>query len=410
MSTLPAMRWLLTIVLSFTSLALGCESEVADKSGADGAANATGEGTTGGGGTGGGTDTLSLSVVEFSGDGDTVVVGWPAVDEPNARLVITQGEIVVKITAAAGEAEVQVPGDVNESELTVFSPGDATFQVEVSDAADFAGSRIAASGTMTLSERFTIFFDNGFTSGFPLPLGGLPKHAAPGTQVTLNGNSGPQGIQSKVYVARPDGKVDVIELAGDPILAPNTAYSFDYKFDLAGLYAVEVLQYSALPAANYPVYVGTRFPIIPPAMDGQPSPLAQNPIPVDMVRSTLLAKINAVRKTAGLNELVAHPLADQTAQKKAGQMAAAGQLVHVSNDGKIQKVGELAAEVGLSGFVSENFGLETDLERLFGALYWSGSHRKPLVDDRWNSVGHGAAEWPSTGQIIFVQHFTSAVP
>ena len=84
-------------------------------------------------------------------------------------------------------------------------------------------------------------------------------------------------------------------------------------------------------------------------------------------------------------------------------------FAHQSPDGK--KAKDLAAEVGLTGTISENIVVEYDTVRAYWGWYWSPSHRNAFLDTRWQSVGLGAAIFPDgTGRLVMAQHFSDQAP
>jgi uncharacterized protein YkwD len=335
-------------------------------------------------------------------EGEKVQLSWPDETGGGGTLTLTQGDESVSINAAGDASSVTIPGDVSESALMGLQPGDATYRVEV-------GGETVHEGSVQLSDRFTLFYQTVIAT--PLSLDGLPLQADVGQSVVVQANSGSNGVRSKVYVGTPSNPVELVELAADSTLPANEDFSFEYTFSEAGTYVVEINYGNGLPAANVPVYVGDALPILVPAFDIPPTNPLSEPLDGASIRSEMLEWVNALRAESGVSALVAHPLAEETAQTKAQQMADNQFFGHSSSDGKVQKFKDLAVAAGLSGQISENIVVQDSVERAYGFLYWSPSHRRTMLDDRWASMGTGAAMFnASYNQVAFTQHFTSSTP
>ncbi|MFT5433066.1 MAG: hypothetical protein ACI9OJ_003771 [Myxococcota bacterium] len=377
-------------------VSVGCTSKVADE-----AADATSaeEDTATAGPTGG---------LSFTSRGNDVTLTWSDEYAGTGRtLEITQGETVTTFDVVDGQSSLTVPTDIKLSQIAPLMAGAADWAVTSSD-------DVLVEGSMTIVQRFTSFFNVGLAEA--LALEGLDGPLAVGVEVTVNSNSGPEGVRGVAYIGTPSGGVDVVALdangAGNQNIPAGQDFSFKYTFAESGVYAVEVNLTNGIPAVNVGVYVGDGIPFARALLDEPVTPADQLKPPIDVasLSAQVLARVNTLRAGLGLNALVSHPTMEQTAQQKAQSMADDQYFGHVDKDGK--RASDLAVDAGImKGNVSENIALDYGADRVFDAWYWSPSHRRSLINPDQKSHGFGAAVFNSQfNQLSMVQHFLTELP
>jgi len=131
---------------------------------------------------------------------------------------------------------------------------------------------------------------------------------------------------------------------------------------------------------------------------------------LEAVRSEMLARVNAARRSAGLAPLKRNLDLDRAAQEHARDLLERGYFEHVSPEGATPM--SRASAAGYRGLVSEN------LHRRIGSIEvvlddWlrSPGHRRNLLDPGANDLGIGLAIGPGYGsdpsgyRLIWVQSF-----
>ena len=331
-----------------------------------------------------------------------VVFTWEDTGKPHERLIVEQSGMTFGHAAVMGTHYVIVPVGGG------YQVGTATWRLEASEVIEFTDVEVVSEGSFEVIEHLSPVII-GAVAPSDHKLEGLPNVAQKGDEVTLSGHSGTKGLRAILYVGRPDGWVDPVLIGDQKDLPANQSFAGKLTFVSDGLYVIELLDSSSLPVLIEPVYVGNVAPLAPALLDTFPQEKLAEPLPLADLREAMRAKVNELRGKFGLGALPTHPLLDQTAQTKAEDMRDQAYFAHQSPDGK--KAGDLAADAGLGGFISENIAMQYDVERIFALWYWSPSHRQSYLDAKWKSIGHGIAmSWDDTGRVLFAQHLSSEEP
>ncbi len=331
--------------------------------------------------------TESLVVAETD-SGVSLELGFS--DVSDRMFSVTQGSISSEWSVPDAVSTMELSRD----QLSDFSQGQLAWRLSSGDA-------VLSEGTAVLGERFTGFYDWIIPPEQVLALTGLPRFAPVGSQASVSTTAGPSGVRGQVFVGTPSGPVVRIEIGGT-VIPSGDDIGFQVTFEEEGLYVVEVLAPAGTPVANVPVYVGSYWPVLLPALDTLPGVDIKTELPLQSFRDTVIALLNAKRVDAGLSAVSGDDALDTVSQQKAQLMADEQYLSHTSRDGV--EVGERLASAGLDGMYRENIAAERGPERVFWSWWWSPSHREPYMEARWTRTGFGAAYF-QPGLAAFAQHF-----
>ena len=227
----------------------------------------------------------------------------------------------------------------------------------------------------------------------------FPRRLTPGQTCRLHGEVGARYDHARVYVTRPDGKVEETPAAGR---------SIDVSLPLSqpGVYQLEVMSDGAsgpVVLANVPVYVGVAEPVwVPP---GSPDD-GQVMLPAG-AEARMLALLNEVRRQAGLSPLIADPELHAVAVAHTEEMIARHFFGHASPttgmvENRLERAGVL---VSLSG---ENVAEADDADGAHRVLMDSPGHRANMLRADFTHVGIGVAMRPGDARdllatLVFVR-------
>ena len=131
---------------------------------------------------------------------------------------------------------------------------------------------------------------------------------------------------------------------------------------------------------------------------------------LEAVRSEMLARVNAARRSAGLAPLRRSPDLDRAAQEHASDLLERGYFEHVSPEGSTPL--SRASAAGYRGLISENLHRRTGtIEAVLDDWLRSPGHRRNLLDPGASDLGVGLAIGPGYGldpsgyRVIWVQSF-----
>jgi uncharacterized protein YkwD len=182
---------------------------------------------------------------------------------------------------------------------------------------------------------------------------------------------GPQGMPRKVPSSLADGRVTA-----------------RFSADRAGSWLIQVLatvEGGPRPVAEAVVHV-----------DGTPpTRFASAPVPGEFAAvdvepaQSLLAMINAARRTEGLPDLRRDDALSRLASEHAAAMRDTGQLAHDTGRGTPAERAERAGIVAMA--LAENVAHAMDAKGAHRTLWASPSHRTNFLDPRFDSVGIGTA-------------------
>ena len=193
-----------------------------------------------------------------------------------------------------------------------------------------------------------------------------------------------------VFVTRPSGAVDRLQ----DISGRGATRCVSVSFTTYGLHALEVLGDGAEGpevAAMFSVDVGPVASTVAAVTSGGPEPTS----PAE-ARARLLARVNALRVSAGARAVEADARLDAVAQAYADRMATQRFFAHVSPDGDA-----LPDRLEAAGYAyqasGENLGMASGPLAAHAAIEESPGHRKNLLDPAFERVGFGLARQARDG-------------
>jgi uncharacterized protein YkwD len=210
----------------------------------------------------------------------------------------------------------------------------------------------------------------------------FPRHLRPGEMCRLRGQVAARYDEARVYLTRPDGKIEETRIAGR-------------KIDLAlpvpapGVYRVEVMSDGAtgpVVLANVPIYVGVSEPAWAPAPVS-----ARGGVPPRgrvEAEARVLSLLNDARREAGLAPLAGDPELGAVARAHTEDMIDQRFFGHVSPstgkvDTRLQRAGVV---VSLSG---ENVAQADTADDVHRVLMESPAHRANMLGAKFTHVGVG---------------------
>ena len=210
----------------------------------------------------------------------------------------------------------------------------------------------------------------------------FPRHFRPGEVCRLRGEVAARYDEARVYLTRPDGKVDETRVPGRKI-------DVSLPVPAPGVYRVEVLSDGAtgpVVLANVPIYVGVSEPAWTPA----PVSPRDGAAPIGRVEAEarMLALLNNVRGEAGLAPLAGDPQLGAIARAHTEDMIAQRFFGHVSPstgkvDARLQRAGVVASVSG------ENVAQADTADDVHRVLMESPAHRANMLGAKFTHVGIG---------------------
>ncbi len=220
----------------------------------------------------------------------------------------------------------------------------------------------------------------------------LPRTAAPGDRLVLQGKLLPGVHTPQLIVSYPDGTSE----RGKPQTKP--AFDFELRTRGPGEYRIELIADSQLGptvVVNVPVYVGISPPISITAGVQEDSMSAGD------ASARLLALANGDREKAGLPPLAAHPELARIATAHSADMLENGYFGHTS-----PTTGTAADRVTRAGMrtplVRENIGHGYSVSEVHRSLMESPGHRDNVLSDDATHVGIGVLVAEKDGRNSYV--------
>lgn len=199
----------------------------------------------------------------------------------------------------------------------------------------------------------------------------------------LCGELTPPLEDARVFVTRPDGKVEPVSLTRESGQSFCTRLAFTHS----GTYTVEVVasgRGGPEVAALFLVDVGTQ------ARTREREPVAE-PSTLSEARAQILERINALRRAHGQAMMTRDETLEQVAQAYSERMAREGFFAHVAPDGSTLRTRLARTRASAYPSVGENLGMaDGPLAAHFGIEHSPG-HRKNLLDARFRLAGIGIA-------------------
>lgn len=198
----------------------------------------------------------------------------------------------------------------------------------------------------------------------------------------LCGELTPPLADARVFVTRPDGKVESVPLTRES----GPSFCSRLAFAAPGTYTVEVVasgRGGPEVASLFLVHVGSQ------ARTREREPVAE-PSTLSEARAHILERINALRRAHGQAMLTRDETLEQVAQAYSERMAREGFFAHVAPDGstlrtRLSRTGSAYPSVG------ENLGMAAGPLAAHFGIEHSPGHRKNLLDARFRHAGIGIA-------------------
>ena len=230
----------------------------------------------------------------------------------------------------------------------------------------------------------------------------FPRRFRPGDACRLRGEISARYDHARVYLTRPDGKVDETPLAGRAIDLPVTVAG-------PGVYRVEVMSDGAtgpVVLANVPIYVGVDEPPFTPA---EPPDSARTTVPAE-AEARMLALLNEVRRDAKLPPLAVDPELRGVASGHTGDMIAGRFFGHASPttgmvENRLKRAGVVVSMCG------ENVAEADSAEDAHRVLMDSPAHRANMLGAKFTHVGIGVGSRPGdAGDLLATLVFARRPP
>ena len=220
----------------------------------------------------------------------------------------------------------------------------------------------------------------------------FPRRFQPGAVFHLHGEVAARHDHARVYLTRPDGKIDETPLSGRQV-------DVSLPLPRPGVYRVEVMSAGAggpEVLANVPLYVGVDDPpwASPPPSDGV------GPAVPAATEARMLELLNEARRAARLPTLAADPQLRAVAIMHTEEMIAGHFFGHVSPtsgrvDDRLKRAGVI---VSVSG---ENVVQSNTAENAHRSLMDSPAHRANMLEAKFTHVGIGvAARRNESGELV----------
>lgn len=168
-----------------------------------------------------------------------------------------------------------------------------------------------------------------------------------------------------------------------------------------------------ITALAYLVYAVTVITVVLPSINSEPFSAPATSVQPQAVQNTTLTPkpavdelnrlVNEKRAEAGVKPLNLDPLLNRSAQDKANEMISKGYYGHYDKEGKDSH--SLIERTGIKCvWTSENMTAAVDSREAINEWMKSESHRKAMLNARYETEGFGVAIHPD-GYYYVVQHF-----
>jgi len=226
----------------------------------------------------------------------------------------------------------------------------------------------------------------------------FPRRFRAGDSCRLRGEIAARYARARIYLTRPDGKVDETQMSGRKV---------DIALPLAapGVYQVEVMSDGStgpVVLANAPIYVGVDEPawstVLASASEAPDGGRRLGPAEAE---ARMLALLNEARRAAGLRPLASDPELRAVALAHTQDMIAARFFGHVSPttgmvENRLQRAGVVASIIG------ENVAQADGADDAHRVLMDSPGHRANMLGEKFTHVGIGAGSRPGEAGDLLV--------
>ncbi|RKH61601.1 CAP domain-containing protein [Corallococcus aberystwythensis] len=269
---------------------------------------------------------------------------------------------------------------------------------------DFNDERVShfGVGVAFLGERAALVLLTADRKAEVLPFSRMLAKA--GTEKRVCGRLVPPLLSPQVFVTRPDGEVEGVNLSRAP--TGTNGFCALVTFATPGSYTVEVVGHgNAGPevASLFLVQVGART-----ARGGQEA--QREPTTLAEARTALYERINTLRRAHKLPELTPDATLEDVSLRYSTRMATEGFFAHIAPDGSTltRRLPEGTRYVR----AGENLGLAAGPLAAHFGIEHSPGHRKNLMDPAFRFMGVGVAFQKVDGrdQAIVTEVFTAASP
>lgn len=206
---------------------------------------------------------------------------------------------------------------------------------------------------------------------------------------------------SEIYVTQPDGRVE------RPPLTRESGPSFCTRllFPSEGRYTVEIIG----RGPKGPEVAGIFLVDVGDSKQGREKERVVEPTTVPEARVAVLARINALRRAHGVQELVLDDTLNAVAQAYSDRMANEGFFAHVAPDGSDLR-GRLSAAGSVYRSAGENLGLASGPLAAHFGIEHSPGHRSNLLGPQFTHAGIGVTFQKVDGrdQALLTEVFSSS--
>lgn len=216
------------------------------------------------------------------------------------------------------------------------------------------------------------------------------------------------------FIARPDGRVDVIRLQADKKLTefsiggePKRLYpagtcSFEYLPVIAGIYLIEINDAYGNALINIPFYCGNVLPLLPGKTFAMPS--QPEDFDLQSERINMLDEINMIRQKLGFHRLIPDENLNRLAQYYSDRMANEKFTAHVAPSDN-EALDMRRKKFRIVAQVMENVAQAPSIGETFHNLVRSPAHYAAMIDSAMTRAGIGIS-MDDAKSFYIAQHFS----
>ncbi len=334
---------------------------------------------------------------------------WDNNDNEIIKINISQGSLKKNYIFRQGFNEFFIP----YKDFKNFSQGKTNFTVSGADLKEESPLIINNHWSESTQIQFTsVKHQFSYIDEQLLSINNFPESMTTRSTIQFNGTANTD-ILAQGAIIKPDGFVDLIEITspspmaeyyGSTYIPAGNEFTFTYRPETTGTYALEINGTDGSAILNTPVYVGGSIPLVPNFFDLYENDNTLNSIDLHEQRNLQLTLINNERTKFSLNPIRLNQDLNQLAQDHSVDMVEKNFFNHVDPEGKTPN--DRRIEAGIPTPVGENLAIAPNSEYTIYGLMQSGIHRKNILDPKWTKVGIGIA-LNDNGSLLTTQEFSS---
>ncbi len=334
---------------------------------------------------------------------------WDSNNNELIKVSISQGELEKNYILRQNFDEFYIP----YKDFEGFSHGKTYFHVTGADLESESPLVIKNNWSKTAETDFTsIEHQFSYIDKNLLDIDNFPQSLTTRSTIQFNGTTNTD-ILSQGAIIKPDGFVDLIEISspspmaeyyGSTYIPEGNEFTFTYRPETTGTYALEINGTDGSAILNSPVYVGGSIPLVPNFFDLYENENTLKSIDLYDERNIQLQLINDERTKFGLAAVKLNADLNQLAQNHSNDMVDRNFFSHVNPEGLTPN--DRRVEAGIQTPVGENLAIAPTSEYTIYGLMQSGIHRKNILDPKWTKVGIGIT-LNNNGSLFTTQEFSS---